>query len=296
MKLNSLSSIRCVLEDFWELSKPRVVALMLVTVLVGMLMAPHATPLNASLIIATLLGIALCAGSAAAINHMLDSHIDTKMRRTENRPVAKGRITPKQALIFSLILATLGTLLLYFKVNPLTALLTFLSLLGYAVVYTGFLKRMTTQNIVIGGLAGAAPPLLGWTAVTNHVDPQGLLLVLIIFVWTPPHFWALALHRLKDYQNIEIPMFPVIYGEKLTQLHVLLYVLLLIIVTLLPYLIGMCGLLYLIGVMLLNIRFLYWAYVLYQKNIPHAALSTFKYSIMYLLGLFILLLVDHYLF
>lgn len=283
-------------EDFWELTKPRVVALMLVTVLVGMLMAPHSESLSLNLVLMTMLGISLCAGSAAAINHLLDSHLDAKMRRTENRPVVKGRILPYQVLIFSSIMAVLGTSILYFEVNFLTALLTFLSLLGYAVVYTGFLKRMTTQNIVIGGLAGAAPPLLGWTAVTNQIDPQGLLLVLIIFVWTPPHFWALALHRLKDYQSIEIPMFPKIYGEKLTKLHVLLYVLLLIIVTVIPYLIGMCGILYLIGVMLLNARFLYWAYVLYLKNDTKAALSTFKYSIIYLLGLFILLLVDHYFF
>lgn len=282
--------------DFWELSKPRVVALMLVTVLVGMLMAPHTGSLSVSLVLSTMLGVAFCAGSAAAINHLLDSHLDAKMRRTENRPVVKGRVQAHQVFIFSSILALLGTSLLFFQVNPLTALLTFLSLLGYAVVYTGFLKRMTTQNIVIGGLAGAAPPLLGWTAVTNHIDPEGLLLVLIIFVWTPPHFWALALHRLKDYQNIEIPMFPVIYGEKLTKLHVLLYVFLLIIVTVIPYLIGMCSILYLLGVMLLNARFLYWAYVLYRRNDPKAALSTFKYSIVYLLGLFILLLVDHYFF
>lgn len=281
------------LKDFWELSKPRVVALMLVTVLVGMLLAPGFS-WSFQLIAASLSGIAFCAGSAAAINHLLDAHLDAKMKRTENRPVVKGRVSPKQVLGFSLVMGILGLLILYVFINPLTAGLTFLSLIGYAGIYTGFLKRATTQNIVIGGLAGAAPPLLGWTAVSNHIDAQGLLLVLIIFVWTPPHFWALALHRLKDYQNIKIPMFPVVYGEKLTKLHVLLYVFLLIIVTIMPYLIGMCGLIYLVGVMLLNLRFLYWAWILYTDKQEKAALSTFKYSIWYLLALFILLLVDHF--
>lgn len=282
-----------ILKDYWELSKPRVVALMLVTVLVGMLLAPRES-WSWMLMFSTLMGISLCAGSAAAINHLLDCHLDAKMQRTQNRPVVKGRVTPKQVLLFSLLMASFGVFILYNDVNPLTAGLTFLSLIGYAGIYTGFLKRATTQNIVIGGLAGAAPPLLGWTAITNHIDPQALLLVLIIFVWTPPHFWALALHRLHDYQKIDIPMFPVIYGEKLTKLHVLLYVFLLIIVTLLPVVIGMCGRIYLVGVMLLNLRFLYWAIVLYRKEQPKTAISTFKYSIYYLLGLFILLLVDHY--
>ena len=281
------------LKDFLELSKPRVVALMLVTVLVGMLLAPGFS-WSFQLIAASLFGIACCAGSAAAINHLLDVHLDANMKRTENRPVVQGRVSPKQVLCFSLVMGIVGLLVLSVFVNRLTAELTCLSLIGYAGIYTGFLKRATTQNIVIGGLAGAAPPLLGWTAVTNHIDAQGLLLVLIIFVWTPPHFWALALHRIKDYQNINIPMFPVVYGEDLTKLHVLLYVLLLIIVTVLPYLIGMSGVWYLIGVMILNARFLYWAWVLYTNTQDKAALSTFKYSIWYLLALFILLLADHF--
>jgi protoheme IX farnesyltransferase len=291
---SNLFALTRVVKDYWELSKPRVVALMLVTVVVGMLLAPR-TSWSWSLLIATLVGISLCAGSAAAINHLLDCHIDAKMQRTQNRPVVKGRVTPIQVLVFSFIMALVGEGILYYVVNPLTAGLTFLSLIGYAGIYTGFLKRATTQNIVIGGLAGAAPPLLGWTAITNHIDPEALLLVLIIFVWTPPHFWALALHRLNDYQKIEIPMFPVIYGEKLTKLHVLLYVFLLIIVTLLPVLIGMCGKIYFVGVTLLNLRFLYWAIVLYRKAQPKTAILTFKYSIYYLFGLFVLLLVDHYL-
>lgn len=289
----SIQQISVFCQDYWELTKPKVVALMLVTVLVGMLMATHSS-IGLGLLATTLIGVALSAGSAAAINHLLDAHLDSKMNRTQNRPVATGRIKPVQVLFFSALLASTGLSLLFFKVNPLTAGLTFLSLIGYAVIYTGFLKRATTQNIVIGGLAGAAPPLLGWTAVTNHIDPQALLLVLIIYVWTPPHFWALALHRINDYQKIDIPMFPVIYGEKLTRLHVLLYVLLLIVVTVIPYLIGMCGKLYLVGVMLLNLRFLHWAYILYSKCPPKSALNTFKYSIIYLLGLFILLLIDHY--
>lgn len=291
---SNLFALTRVVKDYWELSKPRVVALMLVTVVVGMLLAPR-TSWSWLVLIATLVGISLCAGSAAAINHLLDCHIDAKMQRTQNRPVVKGRVTPIQVLVFSFIMALVGEGILYYVVNPLTAGLTFLSLIGYAGIYTGFLKRATTQNIVIGGLAGAAPPLLGWTAITNHIDPEALLLVLIIFVWTPPHFWALALHRLNDYQKIEIPMFPVIYGEKLTKLHVLLYVFLLIIVTLLPVLIGMCGKIYFVGVTLLNLRFLYWAIVLYRQAQPKTAILTFKYSIYYLFGLFVLLLVDHYL-
>ncbi|HBB53680.1 MAG TPA: protoheme IX farnesyltransferase [Legionellales bacterium] len=291
---SNLFALTRVVKDYWELSKPRVVALMLVTVVVGMLLAPR-TSWSWLVLIATLVGISLCAGSAAAINHLLDCHIDAKMQRTQNRPVVKGRVTPIQVLVFSFIMALVGEGILYYVVNPLTAGLTFLSLIGYAGIYTGFLKRATTQNIVIGGLAGAAPPLLGWTAITNHIDPEALLLVLIIFVWTPPHFWALALHRLNDYQKIEIPMFPVIYGEKLTKLHVLLYVFLLIIVTLLPVLIGMCGKIYFVGVTLLNLRFLYWAIVLYRQAQPQTAILTFKYSIYYLFGLFVLLLVDHYL-
>jgi protoheme IX farnesyltransferase len=282
------------LRDYWELCKPRVVALMLVTVLVGMLMASLSFP-SVALIVWTLLGVSCCAGSAAAMNHLLDCHIDAKMQRTAQRPLVRGSLSTRQAFVFSCLMAVIGEAVLYFMVNPLTAALTFFSLIGYAGIYTGFLKRATTQNIVIGGLAGAAPPLLGWTAVTNHVDPQGLLLVLIIFVWTPPHFWALALHRIQDYQKIDIPMFPVVYGEKLTRLHVLLYVLLLIIVSILPFLIGMCGWVYLLGVMGLNAQFLYSAWVLYSKASSKAALQTFKYSIIYLLGLFILLLVDHYL-
>jgi heme o synthase len=293
MMENKFLSCCQVIKDFWELSKPRVVALMLVTVIVGMLLAPF-EQWSWFLLTATLIGISFCAGSAAAINHLLDCHLDAKMQRTQNRPVVKGRVTPKQVFIFSFLMALFGEAILYWLVNPLTAGLTFLSLIGYAGIYTGFLKRATTQNIVIGGLAGAAPPLLGWTAVTNQIDPQALLLVLIIFVWTPPHFWALALHRLKDYQKIEIPMFPVIYGEKLTKLHVLLYVFLLIIVTLLPVLIGMCGKIYFWGVMLLNLRFLYWAIILYCQAQAKTAILTFRYSIYYLFGLFVLLLVDHY--
>lgn len=279
--------------DYLELCKPRVVALMLLTVLVGMFLA---TPGMVSLwtIIATLLGVGFCAGSAAAINHLVDKRIDGLMARTKKRPVARGQIAVSQALWFALILGILGLGVLILWVNVLTACLTFLTLIGYAGVYTGYLKRATAQNIVIGGLAGAAPPLLGWTAVTNHLDPQALLLVLIIFVWTPPHFWALAIYRYDDYRHAEIPMLPVIYGIPYTKLNVLLYTILLCVVSVLPYLVGMSGLVYLAGAILLGARFMYWAITLYRHEDARNAMLTFRFSILYLMLLFVFLLVDHY--
>lgn len=279
--------------DYLELCKPRVVALMLLTVLVGMFLAtPGGIPFFT--VCATLLGIGLSAGSAAAINHLVDKRIDGVMARTKKRPVARGQISITQALWFALILGVLGLGILSVWVNMLTAGLTFLSLIGYAGVYTGYLKRATAQNIVIGGLAGAAPPLLGWTAVTNHLDPQALLLVLIIFVWTPPHFWALSIYRFDDYQNAEIPMLPVIYGIPYTKLNVLLYTILLCVVSVLPYLVGMSGVIYLTGAVLLGARFMYWAIVLYRHEDARNAMFTFRFSIVYLMLLFIFLLVDHY--
>jgi protoheme IX farnesyltransferase len=279
--------------DYLELCKPRVVALMLLTVLVGMFLAtPGAVPLFT--VFVTLLGIGFCAGSAAAINHLVDKRIDGLMARTKKRPVARGQISISQALWFALILGVVGLGVLTVWVNTLTACLTFLTLIGYAGVYTGYLKRATAQNIVIGGLAGAAPPLLGWTAVTNHLDPQALLLVLIIFIWTPPHFWALSIYRFEDYRNAEIPMLPVIYGIRYTKLNVLLYTILLCVVSVFPYLVGMSGLLYLIGALLLGGRFLYWAIVLYRHEDARNAMLTFRFSIVYLMLLFICLLVDHY--
>lgn len=279
--------------DYLELCKPRVVALMLLTVVVGMYLAsPGFVPIH--ILVLSLLGIGLCAASAAAINHLVDKRIDSIMARTKKRPIAHGRISVQQALYFAAILGAVGiTILLYF-INSLTAGLTFLSLIGYAGIYTGYLKRATPQNIVIGGLAGAAPPLLGWTAVTNHLDPQALLLVLIIFIWTPPHFWSLAIYRFEDYKNAEIPMLPVTHGIQYTKLHIVLYTILLVLVSLLPTLIGMSGWIYFWGALLLGIRFLYWALVLYKNEKPVIAMRTFKFSIIYLLLLFVFLLIDHY--
>lgn len=279
--------------DYLELCKPRVVALMLLTVIVGMfLAAPGWVPL--ATLSATLFGVGCCAGSAAAINHLVDKRIDALMQRTSKRPVAQGRVSVKQACYFALILGAIGLFILITFVNLLTAVMTFITLIGYAGIYTGYLKRATPQNIVIGGLAGAAPPLLGWTAITNQLDPQALLLVLIIFTWTPPHFWALAIYRLKEYRNAAIPMLPVTHGVAFTKLNILLYTILLLPISVLPFIVGMSGGLYLIGALLLGGRFLYWAIFLYLQEEPIIAMRTFRFSIIYLMMLFIFLLLDHY--
>ncbi|MGA8135993.1 heme o synthase [Pseudomonas sp. MWU12-2319] len=280
--------------DYLELTKPKVVVLMLITSLVGMFLATRAGVPWTVLVFGNL-GIALCAGGAAVVNHVVDRRIDALMARTHKRPLAQGRVSPAAALSFALVLAVLGQALLLSFTNPLTAWLTLASLLGYAVIYTGFLKRATPQNIVIGGLAGAAPPLLGWVAATGHVSAEPLLLVLIIFAWTPPHFWALAIHRKEEYAKADIPMLPVTHGEHYTKVHILLYTCVLLAVSLLPFVIHMSGLLYLVCATLLGARFLHWAWVLYRGSQPHAAINTFKYSIYYLFLLFIALLVDHYL-
>ncbi|MDF1757676.1 MAG: heme o synthase [Legionellaceae bacterium] len=280
--------------DYIELCKPRVVALMLLTVVVGMYLAVPGS-VSFWVILPSLVGIAMCAGSAAAINHLVDRRIDSLMARTKKRPVAVGRVTIFQALAFAISMGVGGLLVLTLWVNTLTAILSFITIIGYAGVYTGYLKRATPQNIVIGGLAGAAPPLLGWTAVTNHLDPNALLLVLIIFTWTPPHFWALAIYRFKDYQHAEIPMLPVTHGIPYTKLNILLYTILLIIVSVLPFMVGMSGWLYLVGALVLGFRFLYWAIRLMRAKEAVVAMQTFKFSIVYLMLLFILLLVDHYL-
>ncbi|CAI8956816.1 MULTISPECIES: heme o synthase [Pseudomonas] len=280
--------------DYLELTKPKVVVLMLITSLVGMFLATRAGVPWTILLFGNL-GIACCAGGAAVVNHVVDRRIDALMARTHKRPIAEGRVTPAAALTFALLLATLGMALLLVFTNALTAWLTLASLLGYAVIYTGFLKRATPQNIVIGGLAGAAPPLLGWVAISGHISAEPLLLVLIIFAWTPPHFWALAIHRKEEYAKADIPMLPVTHGEHYTKVHILLYTLVLLAVSLLPYAIHMSGPLYLACALALGGRFLQWAWVLYRGSRPHAAIKTFKYSIWYLLLLFIALLVDHYL-
>ena len=280
--------------DYLELTKPRVVVLMLITSLVGMFLATRAGVAWPVLVFGNL-GIGLCAGAAAAVNHVVDRRIDSIMARTHKRPVTAGRLSPAAALSFALLLAVTGMALLLAFTNELAAWLTLASLLGYAVLYTGFLKRATPQNIVIGGLAGAAPPLLGWVAVTGHISAEPLLLVLIIFAWTPPHFWALAIHRKEEYAKADIPMLPVTHGEHYTKVHILLYTGALLAVSLLPYAIHMSGLLYLVCAIGLGVRFLHWAWVLYRDSKPHAAINTFKYSIWYLFLLFIALLVDHYL-
>ena len=293
MPVNTELYSRFAWKDYMELCKPRVVALMLLTVLVGMYLATPGWVPMATLIFG-LGGIGLCAGSAAAINHLVDRRIDAIMTRTKKRPVAHGRISVVQAFWFATALGIAGLMLLTFFVNGLTAVLTFATIIGYAGVYTGYLKRATPQNIVIGGLAGAAPPLLGWTAVTNQLDPQALLLVLIIFVWTPPHFWALAIYRFEEYRHAEIPMLPVTHGIRYTKLNIVLYTILLITVSELPYVVRMSGWLYGVGAGLLGLRFLYWAIVLYRREDSIIAMRTFRFSIIYLMLLFGLLLVDHY--
>jgi protoheme IX farnesyltransferase len=281
--------------DYYELGKPRVVALIVFTAIVGMFLAvPGLPPLDAFLY--GTIGIGLAASSAAAINHVVDRRFDERMARTVNRPIPTGHLTAAQALTYAAVIGVASMVLLWTLVNPLTAVLTFASLIGYAVLYTVWLKHVTPQNIVIGGAAGAAPPVLGWTAVTGHVDPYALLLFLIIFAWTPPHFWALAIARRDEYAKAGIPMLPVAYGIEFTRLHILLYTIILCIVTLLPYLTGMSGLLYLAAAVVLGGIFLRHAIRLRRKDAaPNLPMKVFGYSIKYLMVLFAALLVDHYL-
>ena len=288
-----LNTIAVSWRDYLELCKPNVVALMLLTSLIGMLLATdQAVPFT--VLVFGNLGIALCAGSAAAVNHIVDRHVDDKMARTLNRPLAQGRLKTQHAVLFALITGTLGMAILLVFTNVLTAWLTLASLVGYAFIYTMFLKRATPQNIVIGGLAGAAPPLLGWTAVTGEIHHNALLLVLIIFAWTPPHFWALAVHRKDEYAKAKIPMLPVTHGEHYTKINILLYTFLLIVVTTMPYLTGMFGWLYLVSSLLLGLGFLYWAVVMLRSKGGNSGMKTFQYSIVYLMVLFAVMLIDHY--
>ena len=292
---DTIQTAKATWRDYKELTKPNVVALMILTSMIGMFMAvPGMVPLD--ILILGNLGIAMCAGSAAAINHLVDQQVDLKMARTRNRPMAQGRVSTMQAGVFAFVLGGLGMLLLLVWVNVLTAWLTLASLIGYAFIYTMYLKRATPQNIVIGGLAGAAPPLLGWVAVTGQIDGHGLLLVLIIFAWTPPHFWALAIHRKEEYAAVDIPMLPVTHGVAYTKLHILLYTLIMFGVTLLPYATRLSGPLYLAGAVVLGLGFLYWAVELLRDKNPKAPIQTFKYSITYLMLLFLIMLVDHYIF
>jgi heme o synthase len=284
--------------QYFELTKPRVVALLVFCAVIGMFLAVPGIPPWRALVFGTL-GIWMASGSAAAFNHLIDERIDKLMARTAHRPLATGTLTPKQVFVFAIVIGVASMAVLFFLVNPLTALLTFAGLIGYAVIYTAFLKRATPQNIVIGGLAGAIPPLLGWSSVTDMRGPSdwayALLLVLIIFMWTPPHFWSLAIFRREDYKRACIPMLPVAYDVQYTRWHVLFYTVLLVLVTLLPYLTGMSGLCYLGGALVLGIAYLYYAARLMRPPNELFAMRAFGYSLVYLMALFAFLLMDHWL-
>ncbi|WP_435372978.1 heme o synthase [Aquisalimonas lutea] len=282
-------------QDYYQLCKPKVVALLVFTAIVGMVLAAPPAEVPWDALIFGSLGIALSSGSAAAVNQIVDEKADAAMARTRGRPLPQGTLPAGRAVLFAGALGVVGLGMLYWLVNPLTALLTFLSLMGYAFIYTLFLKRATPQNIVIGGAAGAAPPVLGWTAVTASVDPHALLLFLIIFIWTPPHFWALAIHRREEYARVDIPMLPVTHGVRFTEVQILLYTLLLVGASLLPFATRMSGLLYLAGVVILNAGYLYYAFALLYSEDDRLPMRSFGYSITYLMGLFGLLLADHYL-
>ncbi len=280
--------------DYYELTKPRVVMLIVFTAIVGMFLASPGWPGTSALLLGTI-GIGMAASSAAVFNHVLDARIDIQMMRTMGRPLPQGKLTEKSALAFASLLCVVSMIILWFLVNPLTAGLTFCSLIGYAVVYTVFLKRATPQNIVIGGAAGAAPPVLGWAAVTGEVQSSALLLFLIIFVWTPPHFWALAIARKDDYANADIPMLPVTHGEAYTRLNILAYTILLVLITVIPYLIRMSGIIYLAAALVLGAIYLFYSVEMWRypekKELP---MKSFKFSITYLGLLFSALLIDHY--
>ena len=280
--------------DYYELTKPRVVMLIVFTAIVGMFLAVPGWPPLQALVFGTL-GIGLASSSAAVFNHVLDHRVDILMMRTRGRPLPQGKLTEKAALTFATVIGVISMAILGFLVNPLTAMLTFGSLIGYAVIYTVFLKRATPQNIVIGGAAGAAPPVLGWTAVTNEIHSSALLLFLIIFVWTPPHFWSLAIARKDEYEKVGIPMLPVTHGEEYTRLNILLYTVLLAVITIIPYLTGMSGLIYLVTALILGGIFLRMAIQMRRRpDIADLPMRTFKFSITYLGVLFAALLVDHY--
>jgi len=288
---NSLKS-EARIQDYLALCKLKVVAVMLITALVGMLLASEAIP-SISVMSIALIGIALVTSSGAAINHVMDQKIDKAMQRTKWRPLPQGKVSSSQALLFAMVIGVTGLYLLTVFINPLTAFLSLISLIGYAFVYTVWLKRATPQNIVVGGLAGAAPPLLGWTSISGVISADSLLLVLIIFAWTPPHFWALCLARKNDYAKAKVPMLPITHGEEYTKLHIVLYSVLLVLTTVLPFLTQMSGLVYLLLVSILNLRFLHWALKVY-KDVKNSQMGMFKYSIKYVMLLFFALLVDHY--
>jgi len=282
------------LKSYYILCKPNVVYMMLICALVGMLLAEDSVS-SVSNIIISLLGIALCSGSAAAINQVVDRKADASMTRTDQRPLPQGELSPFHASCFAFVIGLMGALILYFFVNTLTMLLTLASLVGYAFIYTIYLKRATPQNIVIGGLAGAAPPLLGWAAISNTIEPFALLLVLIIFAWTPPHFWALAIYRKDEYAKESIPMLPVTHGVAFTKLQIVLYTIILFIVSILPYIVLMSGAIYLISAVILSSIFMYYSIRLYLSDDDSYAMRTFNFSIYYIFLIFVALLCDHYL-
>ena len=282
------------LRSYYELCKPNVVYMMLICAFVGMLLAEESVSSFGYLFV-SLTGIAFCAASAAAVNQVIDRNTDASMTRTDQRPLPQGELSPTHASLFALIIGILGALILYLYVNTLTMILTLSSLVGYAFIYTIYLKRATPQNIVIGGLAGAAPPLLGWSSITNTIDPYALLLVLIIFVWTPPHFWALAIYRKDEYAKESIPMLPVTHGVAFTKLQIVLYTIILFIVSVLPYVVLMSGEIYLFSALILSTIFLYYSINLYFSNDDEDAMSTFQFSIYYIFLIFLALLIDHFL-
>jgi heme o synthase len=289
-----LQRISISFQNFFLLCKPRVTALIVFTAMIGMFLAtPHIVPL--SLLLAATVGIAMASGAAAAFNCLIEQKIDADMARTRGRPLPTGQVTSLQTIVFATVTGGLGLTILYLFVNPLTMWLTFATFLGYAVIYTIFLKPATPLNIVIGGASGAMPPILGWAAVNNVVSPESMILFLIIFAWTPPHFWALALYRTKEYAKVGMPMLPVTHGEAYTRLHILLYTIILVAVTLMPYGIRMSGLIYLGSAIILDAGFMAYAIGLYRKYSDELARRTFRYSILYLTLLFVALLVDHYL-
>ena len=282
------------LRSYYVLCKPNVVYMMLICALVGMLLAEESVTSVTNIVVA-LIGIALCSGSAAAINQVIDRKADAAMTRTDQRPLPQGELSATHASSFAFVIGVVGALVLYLYINALTMILTIASLIGYAFIYTVYLKRATPQNIVIGGLAGAAPPLLGWAAISNTIDPNALLLVLIIFVWTPPHFWALAIYRKDEYAKESIPMLPVTHGVAFTKLQIVLYTIILFIVSILPYIVLMSGGIYLISAVILSSMFMYYSIRLYFSSDDEIAMKTFNFSIYYIFLIFVALLCDHYL-
>lgn len=291
--MNISAQINASIKNYLELCKPRVVLLMLLTSMVGMALVP-APYFSWRIFCVANLGIALVAFGAAVVNHIVDRHIDCLMRRTEKRPIVQGKVTTKNAIIFSAVLSIMGIAILIQYVNALTATLTFLSLVGYAGIYTFYLKHATSQNIVIGGLAGATPPLLGWVAMTGHIDLNAIWLVLIIFVWTPPHFWALAIYRVEEYAKANVPMLPVTHGIAYTKLNILIYTLVLFVVTLLPFFTHLFGWIYFVAAIMLNARFIHWAIKLYRSEDPRVGYDMFRFSIVYLMLLFVAILMDRF--